>query len=112
MAEGDLLKKMTASDREELRRKTEERTGHEVLDAHVDKIGLYTRVGSHKWTTIEEGKYLDEQIAGEAEEEVLAIFKTDARYYVVCTPNHGGDKNDPFIFRNQEIYMIEEETEV
>jgi hypothetical protein len=110
MAEGDIFRELTPEARESIKRTIQDKTGFEVLDTHIEKIGLYTKVGSRKWTTIEEGKYLDPQIAGDGDEEVLAIFKTAPSYYIVCTPNHGVNRNKPFIFRNQEIYMIEEET--
>ena len=81
-----------------------------MLDTKIDQIGLYTRCHSYKWVTIEEGKYLDKQITGPAKEEVLAIFKAKDGYYVVLTPNHGGTEGKPYIFREQEIYKIVEET--
>ncbi|MFQ5953031.1 MAG: hypothetical protein ACE5JK_06475 [Candidatus Omnitrophota bacterium] len=109
MAEGDLLKNITESSREELRKNAEKTTGHKLLIKKIDEIGLYTRVHSYKFTTIEIGKYLDNRIAGCDNEEVGAIFESDSDSYVVCTANHGIEKGEPFIFRAQEIYEIVEE---
>ncbi len=109
MAEGDLLRSMTDEKREAVRKLAEERTGHTLLAKKVDEIGLYTRTRSYKFCTIEVGKYLDERIAGSPGEEVGAIFESDADLHVVCTANHGIEKGDPFIFRDQEIYEIVEE---
>jgi hypothetical protein len=109
MGEGDLLKGMTDQKREEIRKVAEEKTGHKLLQKKVDEIGLYTRSGSYKFCTIEIGKYLDERIAGTANEEVGAIFESDADLHVVCTDKHGINGGEPFIFRDQEIYEIQEE---
>jgi hypothetical protein len=109
MAEGDLLKSINDESRNEIRKRAEETAGHRLLDKKIDEIGLYTRVHSYKFTTIEIGKYLDKRIAGCDEEEVGAIFESDSDSYIVCTDNHGITKGEPFIFRAQEIYEIIEE---
>ena len=109
MPEGDLLKNISENDREKLRKKAEKSTGHNLLAKKIDEIGLYTRVHSYKFTTIEIGKFLDKRISGCDDEEVGAIFESDSDSFVVCTKNHGIEKGEPFIFRAQEIYEIVEE---
>ncbi|MBF0217523.1 MAG: hypothetical protein HQL30_11080 [Candidatus Omnitrophica bacterium] len=109
MLEGELRKGMSLEDMEILKRRAETTTGHKVQRKKVSKIGLYTRTGLNKWANIEEGKFLDPRISGVNNDEVAAIFKTEADYYVVCTENHGVSKGHPFIFRHQEIYMVVEE---
>jgi hypothetical protein len=109
MGEGDLFKSITGEEREELKKRAEEATGHKLLDKTIDEIGLYTRANSYKFTTIEIGKYLDRRISGSDDEEVGAIFESDSDSYIVCTKNHGIENGEPFIFRAQEIYEIIEE---
>jgi len=109
MAEGDLLRSIDGSRREDLRKLAEESTGHKLLPKKIDKIGLYTRLHMYRSSTIEIGKYLDKKISGCENEEVGAIFESDSDSYIVCSTNHGIEKGDPFIFRDQEIYKIVEE---
>lgn len=109
MAEGDLLKTINAEKREKIRKRAEKSTGHRLLKKKVDEIGLYTRTRLYRFCAIEIGKYLDERIAGCPDEEVGAIFESDADSHIVCTANHGVNKGEPFIFRDQEIYEIVEE---
>ena len=110
MTKGDRFKNMTEDMKARMIKYVEDNIEHKVYkDKHIDKIGLYSRCGTNKWTTIEVGECLDRQIAGPHDEEVAAIFETDGEYYVVCTPNHGMEKGRPYIFRDQEIYMVVEE---
>ena len=109
MSEGDLLRSLDDSGREELRKFAEQATGHRLLDKKIEKIGLYTRLHMYRSSTIEIGKFLDKSISGCENEEVGAIFESDSDSYIVCSTNHGISKGDPFIFRDQEIYKIVEE---
>ena len=109
MAEGDLLKTINDERREEIRKQAEGLTGHNVFGKKFLKLGLFTRCHSYKFCTIEIGKYLDKRIAGSDDEEVGAIFEAGGDIYLVCTPNHGIEKGNPYIFRNQEVYSIVEE---
>ena len=108
MAEGDILKTMTAETMEITKKRAEELTGHRPYDKRIEKLGLFTRCHSHKFCTIEVGRYLDKRISGPSDEEVAAIFEAEGDLYLVCTPNHGIQQGSPYIFRDQEIYSIEE----
>ena len=109
MAEGDLLRAMDEGRRDEIRKLAETATGHRLLPKKIDKIGLYTRLHMYRSSTIEIGKYLDKSISGCPDEEVGAIFESDSDSYIVCSANHGINKGEPLIFRDQEIYKIVEE---
>ncbi len=95
--------------REKLIQIVEDSIGHKVLDEKISKIGIYTRNHSYKSATIEVGESLDKNLAGCEDEKVIDIFKTEAEFYVVLTPNHGLEKGRPYIFRDQDIYKVEEE---
>lgn len=95
--------------REKLMQMVEDSIGHKVLDEKISKIGIYTRNRSYKSATIEVGESLDKSISGCENEKVIDIFKTEAEYYVVLTPNHGIEKGRPYLFRDQDIYKVEEE---
>jgi hypothetical protein len=109
MAEGDILKTVTNEVVEGAKKRAEETTGHKLYDKKIGKLGLFTRCHCHKFCTIEVGKYLDKRISGSSDEEVAAIFEAEGELYLVFTPSHGLEKGRPYIFRDQEIYSIEEE---
>lgn len=109
MAEGDYRKNFGEEQLEKLKAKVEEAVGHKVLDENITRIGLYTRRHSYKAGNIEVGKYVDKILSGCENEEVVAIFKTEAEFYVVCTPHHGVEEGKPYVFRDQDIYKVEEE---
>jgi len=109
MGEGDVLKTLTDNAIEAAKKRAEEVTGHEIYNKKIDKLGIFSRCRSHKFCTIEVGKYLDKRIAGPHNEEVAAIFEAKGELYLVFTPNHGLEQGVPYVFRDQEIYSIEEE---
>lgn len=103
---------MTKEELAKLKRDVEKAIGHSVLDENISRIGLYTRKHSYKSATITVGENLDKKISGCESEKVIAIFKTEAEYYVVLTPHHGINEGRPYVFRDQDIYKVEEEETV
>src|SRR6056297_166196 len=109
MTEGELLRDMPEEEKKEIKQYIEKTTGHKIRDEKIDEIGIYSKSHSYQSISIELGKVLDEKIAENAREEVVAILEAEGGFYLVCTPGHGYKEGEPYIFRDQDVYRIEEE---
>ncbi len=104
--EGDLLKTVTEKVREGIRKFAEETTGWTVSNRRIRTILVHTsrhNVGNIK---IEIGKYVDSRMSDTPNEEVMAIFESNA--FLVCTPNRGVLRGMPYLYGKDEVYKVEE----
>ncbi len=102
--EGDILKTMTDEMQEGIRKFVEETMGRTLGKKKIKAFYVRTRKAGN--IKIEIGKYLDRRESDTSNEEVIAIFESDA--FFVCTPNRGAFRGHPYIFGTEEVLQIEE----
>jgi hypothetical protein len=106
--EGDLLKTVTEEVRENIRKYLEETTGWAVSNRRIKALVVYPRPSRHKiyGVTIEIGKYLDNRMSDTPNEEVMAIFESNA--FLVCTQNRGVLRGMPYLYGKEEVQNVKE----
>ena len=106
--EGNLLKTVTEKMREDIRKFAEKTTGWTVSNRRIKAIWVHPHPSHHKIynVKIEIGKYLDSRMSDTPNEEVMAIFESNA--FLVCTPNRGVLQGMPYLYGKEEVYELEE----
>ena len=105
---GDPIKTVTDEMREGMRKFAEETLGWKVSKKKIKAIwvypkGRYDDIGKLK---IEVGKLIDSRMTDTPNENVMAIFESNA--YLVCTFNRGGARGAPYLYGKEEVFEIEE----
>ena len=92
-------------DRRELMRFVELHTRQKIINARVKALRIQDpyRPGEIRVTV---GEILDPRLSSSPDEPVWAIFET-GHLYMIVTPNRGGLRDAPYLYRKNEVVAAE-----